>query len=157
MSVDRPGETEAQRADRNFAELLQELRVAQTGVQILLAFLLTIPFSVGFGRISAAQRGLYAAAVIAAAIAMALLVSPVACHRVAFRLRRKEVILTASHRLTLLGLTALAVAVLTSVLLALSVVLGAGWAFALSSVAAVTLVVTWVVLPLMIRNRQRGT
>ena len=157
VSSDRPGETPAEHADRNFSELLQELRVAQTGVQILLAFLLTIPFSVGFSRISHTQRGLFAASVVTTAIAMALLVSPVACHRLAFRQRRKELILAVSHRMTLLGLAALALAVLGSLLLALSVALSGVWAAALTLVAATTVFCTWVVLPLLIRAKQQDS
>lgn len=78
-------ETEKQRWQRNFADLLQELRVAQTGVQILFAFLLTLPFSNGFPDTSQFQKDVYVVALLAAAAATALIISPVAFHQALFR------------------------------------------------------------------------
>src|ERR1043165_10232106 len=78
-------ETEKQRWDRNFGDLLQELRVAQTGVQILFAFLLTLPFSSGFPKTTAFQRDIYLVALLAAAAATAMIIAPVAFHRALFR------------------------------------------------------------------------
>lgn len=94
---DRPGETAHQRADRNFTELLQELRVAQTGVQILFAFLLTLPFSTRFGVTTGPDRVVYVITLLAAAGATALLIAPVSYHRLVFRQNRKiELVRTAS-------------------------------------------------------------
>jgi hypothetical protein len=78
-------ESEAQRVDRNLGELLQELRVAGLGVQVLFGFLLSLPFTARFARLNAGQRGLYLASLALAALATALLVGPVAYHRLVFR------------------------------------------------------------------------
>src|SRR5256885_7464608 len=79
------GETELQRLDRNWAELLQELRVVQTGVQLLTGFLLTLPFQQAFANLSNAQQGIYLAVVGLSAMSTALLIAPVALHPALFR------------------------------------------------------------------------
>src|SRR6476619_4614896 len=84
-----PNESEKQRWDRNFGDLLQELRVSQTGVQILFAFLLTLPFSARFTSTTPFQRNVYIVALLCAACATALIISPVAFHRALFRQGRK--------------------------------------------------------------------
>ncbi len=146
----RPGENVEQRADRNFSELLQELRVAQTGVQILLAFLLTIPFAAGFARLGDPQRQLYAATVATATAAMAFLIGPVACHRLSFRHRRKEAVLRVSHVLTLVGLALMALAVLCGVYLATWSALSSTWAVAVTATGAVCIAVCWVIVPIFV-------
>lgn len=146
-------ETPAERADRNFDDLLQELRVAQTGVQILLAFLLTVAFAPGFERLGSRQQAWYGVTVAVAAAAMAFLVGPVACHRLSFRRSRKELILAVSHNMTLVGLALLALAVLGCVYLACWAAVGAGYAALWTAVAAVALAVNWLGLPLFIRMR----
>ncbi len=83
-------ESEAQRDDRNLAELLQELRVAGMGVQVLFGFLLSLPFTNRFGTLSPAQRDLYLASLVLAAVATALLLGPVAYHRLVFRRGQNE-------------------------------------------------------------------
>lgn len=152
----RPGENVEQRADRNFSELLQELRVAQTGVQILLAFLLTIPFAAGFARLDVPQRHLYAATVATTTAAMAFLIGPVACHRLSFRQRRKEVVLRVSHVLTLIGLALMALAVLTGVYLATWSALSAAWAVAVTAIGTVCIALCWVVIPVLVRSHSEA-
>src|SRR5256714_6588449 len=98
------GRSEAplERWDRNFSELLQELRVAQTGVQVLFAFLLTLPFTNRFERITGVQRGTYVVTLVAAAAATALLIAPVSYHRLVFRQGRKpQLVRTGSKQATL--------------------------------------------------------
>src|SRR3954454_9105160 len=80
----RPGETESQKADRNFNDILQELRVTQTGVQILFSVLLTLPFTARFDKISQVQKGIYFIALLLAASTVAFLVAPVSVHRLLF-------------------------------------------------------------------------
>ena len=109
-------ETEKQRWDRNFADLLQELRVAQTGVQILFAFLLTLPFSSGFPKTSAFQKDTYIVALIAAAFATAMIISPVAFHRALFRQGRKPELVRYAHRMATGGLACMLIAMVSSVL-----------------------------------------
>src|ERR1051326_7498703 len=105
-TVTREGrdESAAERADRNFTELLQEVRVAQTGVQILFAFLLTMPFSARFTAIGAVDRAVYVVTLLAAAGASALLVAPVAYHRQVFRQHRKAELVDTASRFARTGL-----------------------------------------------------
>ncbi len=100
-------ESELQRLDRNFNELLQELRVAQTGVQILFAFLLTLAFTQRFGEVTGFQGGLYYGTLVAAALATSLLIAPVSLHRLLFRRHQKGRVVIAANRLAVGGLVAL--------------------------------------------------
>src|SRR6516164_8462665 len=110
-------ETKAQRDDRNMTELVQELRVAGLGVQVLFGFLLSLPFTVKFDRLSGLQHDLYLAAVVLAATATTLLIGPVAYHRLVFRRGLKEELVRFANGLAVSGLAAVAGAVLTAVLL----------------------------------------
>src|SRR5438477_10456816 len=92
-------ESEAERLDRNLGERLQELRVAGLGVQVLFGFLLSIPFSNKFSRLDTAQRDLYVTTLVLAAVATALLLGPVAYHRILFRHGQKEWLVRASNKL----------------------------------------------------------
>lgn len=115
-------ETQAQRDDRNLAELLQELRISGLGVQVLFGFLLSLPFTVKFGKLSQAQHDLYLGSLVLCAVATALLLGPVAYHRVVFRRRQKEPLVRAASVMATLGLAAVGLAISASVLLASSVV-----------------------------------
>lgn len=151
MADDQGEEDDSERLNRNFGELLQELRVAQTGTQILLAFLLTIAFSTSFKDLSDLDVHIYTAAVCLAAIAMALLVAPVATHRMVFRRQLKEELVVVSHWMTASGLFVLLFAVSASVLLVLRVAMGetvGGW---LSAGVVVIFVCTWGVMPAVMR------
>ena len=112
-----PNESEKARWDRNFGDLLQELRVAQTGVQILFAFLLTLPFSNGFPKTTAFQKDVYLVALISAACATAMLIAPVAFHRALFRQGRKPELVRYAHRMAASGIAFLLIAMVSSVLL----------------------------------------
>jgi len=116
-SDDARDESTAQRDDRNLAELLQELRVAGLGVQVLFGFLLSLPFTSRFTRLSGAQRDLYLASLLLAAVATALLLGPVAYHRLVFRRGEKERLVRAANVMALLGLGAVGLAVSAAVLL----------------------------------------
>ena len=147
MVTDRPDETEAERADRNFADLLQELRVAQTGVQILFAFLLTIPLQARFTILDDWQKDVFVAALLCAALATACIIAPVAYHRVLFRRRMKDHIVVAAARLAVGGLVFLGLAVVASVHLVLDLVLGRSTAVVTAAVLAGVLLTLWLVLP----------
>ena len=110
-------ETGEQRDDRNLGELIQELRVAGLGVQVLFGFLLSLPFTTRFAQLSTGQRDLYLAAVILAAAATILLAAPVAYHRLVFRRGMKERVVRFANLLAILGLSAVGAAVLAAVLL----------------------------------------
>jgi MFS family permease len=118
----RPGETGAERDDRNLIELLQELRVGGLGVQVLFGFLLALPFSSRFAELSGPQRGLYVASLVLAAVSTALLVGPVAYHRLVFRMHRKEQLVKDANLMAILGLAAVGLAVSAAVLLVVSYV-----------------------------------
>jgi Family of unknown function (DUF6328) len=126
---DTPGgerrETEAERDDRNLTELVQELRVAGLGVQVLFGFLLSLPFTVKFDRLSDFQRDLYLTCVVLAAVATILLIGPVAYHRLVFRRGLKEDLVRFANVMAILGLAAVSGAVLAAVLLITDYVAGA--------------------------------
>ncbi len=116
-SPDPRDESEAERADRNLAELLQELRVAGLDVQVLFGFLLSLPFTNRFDRLSHGQRDLYLATLVLAAVATALLLGPVAYHRLVFSRGQKERLVHAASVMAITGLAAVGLAVSAAVLL----------------------------------------
>jgi len=103
-------ETELERIDRNLGELLGELRVVATGVQVLFAFLLIVPFSVGFSRLGAGERYLYLAILLATAAAAGLLIAPTALHRLIFRQGDKPYLVTTANRMAIAGIACLSLA-----------------------------------------------
>src|SRR5258708_19205742 len=115
--ADPRDETPEERDDRNLIELLQELRVAGLGVQVLFGFLLALPFSTRFVQLHLWQRGLYTGILVASAVATALLLGPVAYHRLVFRRRQKEHLVRAANAMAIGGLIAVALAVSRTVLL----------------------------------------
>ena len=121
-SRDPRDESEAQRDDRNLAELLQELRISGLGVQVLFGFLLSLPFTMRFAKLSQGQRDLYLASLVLSAVATALLLGPVAYHRVVFRRRQKEPLVRAASVMATLGLAAVGLAICAAVLLATTTV-----------------------------------
>jgi hypothetical protein len=153
--TDRPGETPAERADRNFVELLQELRVAQTGVQILFAFLLTLPFTARWETITDPEQVVYLCTLIAAASASALLIAPVALHRITFRQGVKHVVVDTSDKLALAGLCCLVLSVVGAVFLIVDVVAGGKWAAALAALIAALFSTLWFVLPMALSPARR--
>jgi hypothetical protein len=150
---DRPGETEAERADRNFTELLQELRVAQTGVQILFAFLLTMPFQARFRDLDTFGLVAFGAAIMASALATACLIAPVAYHRILFRQQAKDWVVFRASRLATAGLVFLALAIVAALALVLQVVYSRTWSLIIASAMAVLLTSLWLVIPLIRRAR----
>ncbi|MDZ5443851.1 DUF6328 family protein [Micromonospora sp. 4G57] len=145
-------ETEKQRWQRNFADLLQELRVAQTGVQILFAFLLTLPFSNGFTRVTDFQKNVYIVALLGAAAATAMIISPVAFHRALFRQGRKPELVRFAHRMAGGGLGFMLISMVSAVLLITDFVLSRPVALLLSAVTGIWFLAFWVILPFARRN-----
>jgi hypothetical protein len=145
-------ESAAQRDDRNLGELLQELRVAGLGVQVLFGFLLSLPFTTRFARLNPGQRDLYLASLVLAAVATALLVGPVAYHRLVFRQGQKERLVRAASMMAIGGLAAVALAVSAAVLLVTSYV-GGGLAAGLITAFVVCLFgLLWFAFPLARRR-----
>jgi MFS family permease len=145
-------ETEAERNDRNLAELLQELRVAGLGVQVLFGFLLSLPFTNRFGTISPGQRDLYLACLVLSAVATALLLGPVAYHRLVFRRGQKESLVRAASVMAIVGLATVGLAVSAAVLLVTSYVAGGLAAGLITAFVAGLLAVMWFVFPLARRR-----
>ena len=152
----REDESEAERLDRNFGDLLQELRVAQAGVQILFAFLLTLPFGARFGEVDRFEKVVYIGALFSAALATACIIAPVAYHRMLFRRGRKPQLVRSAHRLASIGLAFLLVAIVGGLLLVTDFILGRAWGLALAAVAAATFLVLWWVLPWRSRGPEPG-
>ncbi|OLB75140.1 MAG: amine oxidase [Actinobacteria bacterium 13_2_20CM_2_71_6] len=142
-----------ERWDRNFSELLQELRVAQTGVQVLFAFLLTLPFTNRFEKITGIDRYTYVGTVVAAALATGLLIAPVSYHRLVFRQGRKRQLVQVGSVLATLGLGCLLLAMLGAVFLVMDVVVHSVVAAAIVAVLAAVYVFLWYVLPFLRRRR----
>jgi Family of unknown function (DUF6328) len=148
-------ESESERLDRNFDDLLQELRVSQNGTQILFAFLLTVPFSNGFKTVTSLQRGVYFAALILAGMSAGMLIAPAAMHRILFRDGLKKELVAAATRVTLGGQLALILAVTASVFLIGDYLYG-GVAGTVLAVLMAAYWTTWFfVLPLAIRRRRQ--
>ena len=141
-------ESHKERVDRELIELLNELRVALPGVQVLFAFLLGIPFTNRFKEVSGAEDVVYLVALLSTATATALLKAPSAIHRLRFRQGRKEEILLESNRLAIVGIGMLAVSVAASVYLVVSFLHGPRIASALTLAVGALLVWLWFALPL---------
>jgi O-antigen/teichoic acid export membrane protein len=149
----RPGETPEQRDDRNLIDLLQELRVATLGVQVLFGFLLGLPFTSRFSHLHEWQRWVYLATVMLSSISVVLLVAPVAYHRLLFRRHQLGYLLRAANVVAIGGMITVALAVTCAVLLVTSFVQPGAPAIALSVVIALLFTGLWFVLPLTRRTK----
>ena len=146
-------ENPKERLDRELIELLNEIRVALPGVQVLFAFLLAVPFQQGFQDVTSLQRAAYFGALCFALLASALLVAPSAFHRFNFRRRNKKRLVFVSNWLVLGGMSALAVAMTCSLLLVTDV-LFRGWVAALvAGGAGLMFTVMWFAFPIHERRR----
>lgn len=145
-------ETPEERADRNMVELLQELRVLQTGVQIIFAFLLGIAFTARFTELSQTQQYVYVAALLMSVLSVAVLAAPVAIHRGLFRAEMKERIVILSTRCARLGMLLLSVGLDCAVFLIMDVVLGRVAASVITGCAAAAFLGLWFVFPWVLRR-----
>lgn len=145
-------ETEVERLDRNWASLLQELRVVQTGVQLLTGFLLTLPFQQRFSLLGQKMQVVYLATVCAAVLSTALLIAPVGMHRLLFRRHRLETLVRAAHRCAFAGLLLLGIAVTGMTIIIFDAVAGLTAALVAGAAALVLFASFWVVLPLALRR-----
>jgi len=133
--------------NRNWDELLQEIRVTQTGVQILTGFLLTVPFSQRFEELTAFQKDVYLAVLAGSVLTTGLVVAPVAFHRALFRQRRRQLLVESGNRFALAGLATLALTVSGVVLLVVDVVVGTSAGWVAGGVLLAVLLFLWFVLP----------
>jgi hypothetical protein len=148
-------ETEAERIDRNFNELLGELRIALPGVQVLFAFLLTVPFSRNFSDLSSFERYLYLGVLLLTALSSALLIAPTAYHRMLFRRGFKPDILFFANRAAMGGLAVLALAMSGAILLITHVLFGEAAGIAVATVSGAVFAALWYLLPYA-RGRRSG-
>jgi hypothetical protein len=147
-------EDEAERNSRRLLELLQEMRVATAGVQILFGFLLAVPFQQGFQRVSSFERHVYLVVLICTALSAVLLIAPTSMHRILFRRGQKSEIIDYANGMVIGGLVLLALAMVGVVLLLTHVIFGPGAAIAVSVVIALAFVLFWFVIPLMRRGQR---
>lgn len=146
-------ETEAQRLDRNWASLLQELRVAQTGVQLLTGFLLILPFQPRFAQLDAVMRTAYLVTVGCSIGATVLLVAPVTMHRLLFRKHRLKTLVAVSHRFAIAGTLLLGAALAGVAVIIFDSVVGRTGAWIAGGVTLAAVVACWYAIPL----RDRGS
>ena len=168
MDVDHPeadqawdrsarSETATERLDRNWSSLLQELRVVQTGVQLLTGFLLTLPFQQRFDILDDDMRMVYLATVSCAVAASVLLIAPVGIHRVLFRQRRLQSLVSAAHRLAYAGLLLLGLALVGMTVIIFDAVSGQSAGVTAGAVALAAFAAFWVVIPVWMRVSRRRT
>jgi hypothetical protein len=146
-------ESDLERCDRNLVELLQEVRVVQTGVQVLFAFLLTAPLAPRFPELSELQRIDYFVTLLAAGAAAVLLIAPTAYHRILFRLGDKEHLVVVANRFTLAGLACVALSMIGAILLVCDLLFDGGIVVAATGVAAASCLACWCVAPLLRRAK----
>jgi hypothetical protein len=141
-------ETPAERADRNFDDILQELRVTQTGVQVLFSLLLTVPFSQRFEKVTGFQKDVYFVALLLAAATVVFLVAPVSVHRMLFQTGEKPWVVKVSSRLAMAGLVLLCLTLTTVLLFVTDVLFDNTYAVVTATVFAAATVTLWFVPPL---------
>jgi len=144
----RPDEEPKARLDRELIELLNELRVALPGVQVLFAFLLTLPFTQAFDKLNGAQRNVYFITFLCTALAVALLIAPSSYHRLRFRHHDKERMLQIANRLLIAGMAFVALAVTGVVYLITDLLFGVPWAALTTAAVAGWFAWFWYGLPL---------
>jgi hypothetical protein len=142
-------ESEADRLDRELIELLNELRVALPGVQVLFAFLLTVPFTNRFTRVNDLQQDAYLLALVATAIGSIFLMTPTAYHRIRFRDRDKEALISTANRLAIAGTVCVAIAMTASVFLVADVLFKKTVTGIVTGLVAGCVVWFWYGLPLL--------
>jgi hypothetical protein len=141
-------ESEGERLDRNLGELLQELRVALPGVQVLFAFLLAVPFQQNFTKITPFQERVYFATLLLTALSAVLLISPTAYHRLTFRMQQKKQLVFLANRFAIAGLACLALAMTGAIMLITDVMFGTSAMIVTSAATLLVFVGFWLALPL---------
>jgi Family of unknown function (DUF6328) len=149
-------ETEVERLDRNWTEILQELRVIQTGTQILTGFLLTIAFQPRFTQLDELQIRIYLLLVVVAALTTALGLAPVSLHRTLFRKKAKAIIVSVANRILKITLGSVAILLSGTILLIFDVVVGRTAGFVAGAIALVLITGTWLILPIGVRRKRRA-
>ena len=141
-------ESEEQRRNRELIELLNELRVALPGVQVLFAFLLAVPFANGFPKLGRLDRDIFFVAFISTALSTVALIAPSSYHRLRWRQRDKERMLVVSNALTIAGLALLAVSITCTVFVITDFLFHRAWAAAFTTIVALAFLLLWYGVPL---------
>jgi hypothetical protein len=149
-----PGESHHERVDRELIELLNEIRVALPGVQVLFAFLLTVPFQQRYAKLNEFHRDLMLFALLSSAVSIVLLVAPTAQHRILFRQHDKENVLLLANYLLLAGTVFLAVSISIAVFVVTDIFISRPWASIATAMLALLFVVFWYGVPLVMRLRR---
>lgn len=152
---DERGETTIEQLDRNWAELLQELRVTQTGVQLLSAFLLSLPFQQRFNQLTHTQVIIYLTAVMLSITSTGLLLAPVSIHRFVFRLHERRELVKEAGYLAQAGIATLALSVTSVVTLVFDVTEGETVGYTMGAITFAALTLLWLAIPLRLRRRAR--
>jgi Family of unknown function (DUF6328) len=150
-------ESEEERRNRELIELLNELRVALPGVQVLFAFLLAVPFASGFPKLGKLDRDIFFVAFISTALSTVALIAPSSYHRLRWRQHDKERMLVTSNALTIAGLALLAVAITCTVFVITDFLFHGAWAAGFTALVAAAFLVLWYGIPLaaLLRGRRR--
>ncbi|WP_344980118.1 DUF6328 family protein [Streptosporangium fragile] len=153
-----PGESHKERVDRELSELLQGLRVAVTGVQVLFAFLLTVPFAPGFTKVDTLGRWLFFIALLSAAMASVCFITPAAQHRLLFRTGLKERMLHRANEIGVAGALGLAISMTSSVALVAETVINAWPAAVFGGAVALASAWLWFIQPIidLYRTKEGG-
>jgi uncharacterized protein DUF6328 len=149
-------ESEKQRLNRNLDQLLQELRVVLPGVQVLFAFLLAVPFSSRFGDVDRFEKDVYFVALLLSAVAVAFLMAPSIQHRILFRHEQKQFLVSTGSAFTIVGMTALSLAIVLSLVLVAHFLFGPAAAWAAGGVSFGAFAVLWYALPIERRVTNRS-
>jgi hypothetical protein len=152
---ERTGENQHERTARELAELLQELRIVLPGVQVLFAFLLTVPFSARFGSVSSVQQAVFFATLVCTALSTGLLLAPSAHHRLLWRKHAREHRLRVANRLAIAGLILLVVAIVGVMFVITDVLFGSTAAALATAAITAFFLYVWFVLPLRYRLSER--
>lgn len=150
-------ETDVERADRNWSELIQELRVAQTGIQVLAGFLLTLPFTNRFGDISDRHRDMFLVAFSLAVLTIGLMTAPVALHRVLFAKHEKETMVRVGAFFAKTGMASMGLTLVAVVVLIFGVVVDDTAGFVAGAIVLVFYTSAWVVLPVVVLRRTQSS
>ena len=152
---EKTGESEYERTARELAELLQELRVALPGVQVLFAFLLTVPFSTRFGSVTPLQEAIFFATLVCTALSAGLLLAPSAHHRLLWRQHAREHRLRVANRFAITGMILLALAMMGTVFVITDVLFGSVAAAVATAAISGFFLYVWFVMPIRYRINER--
>lgn len=155
-TAERPDETPAERYDRNWSEVLQELRVLQTGTQILTGFLLALAFQPAFADLDAGKKTFYLVLVVLAALSSIIALAPVAVHRMLFRRHAKGTVVEYGHVSLITALVTVSVLLVGVVAFVFDVVVSVGASVTAAAALAATILVGWLAIPAVIRARRRA-